>query len=56
MGLFFALAGLGMLEPLLPSDLVNVKDIGLNGWVWDLPSQFVFCPESVVGWLLLYNP
>ena len=32
-GLFFAVIGLGMLEPLLPSDLVNVKNIGLNGWV-----------------------
>ncbi len=33
LGLFLAVAGLGMLGPLLPSDLANVKDVGLNGWV-----------------------
>ena len=33
MGLAFALAGLRILESLLPSDLANLKDIGLNGRV-----------------------
>ena len=33
LGLFLAVVGLGMLGPLLPSDLANAKDVGLNGWV-----------------------
>ena len=47
MGLSFAVAGLGMLEPLLPSDLVNVKNIGLNGWV--LGFAIAVCFLSGIG-------
>ena len=56
MGLAFALAGLRILESLLPSDLANLKDIGLNGRVLGFAITVCVLSGIICGLAPLYNP